>query len=203
MYDNVNDAERYLSNSIIRLGNKPICVTGVNVRKGLITLYGFNVDKAGNPFNIPIIEEDLNFNPVPLGYSHMTGLVYRGEKISHYLFREPSRSWKQGLSPRTLKSPSMEGVRSFENQRIRCILNRAIRGVKTPFELALEGKNAGILSRSVAIGMRPIAPGANPLMYKGIVVGKVEKKEVFLNERYSYLDKFLEETCHVRTRIIP
>lgn len=196
MYDNERDAKRYLQDSVIRVGKKPIYVSSIFTVRGKQTVKYFPLGSYQTKI-IALDDEDLNFNPVPLGY----GKSCRGYPSVGYFHRYPARMWKQGLSWDSLKILTNEEGYFFYNIREDIesskILLDVIKGKKVSYDRAFKGENCGIFSRKWAVH-----PISKSVLYKGKLVGKAEKNKILLLPEYGYLDKVAEEASHVGSGIL-
>jgi len=182
MYDNVEDARRYLDGSVIRYGKKPILVHGCYVNRKSVTLE-VSYLRTEKRENIAINDPLLNFKPVPLGY----GVDVRGD--IHFHFRIPRRRWKQGLHPESVGVSGGAARRiSFGSRGERLSLANTIQGRFKTFKQAF--KEGGIFHRNFQIAMRN---GGRFLEYRGERIGSFDGNTLELYDKYSYMDKYVEE----------
>ena len=100
MWDNINDCDNQLSDTIVRLKEgEPVMIMGVSGNdRDIIASYLLLKDMAEGACKV----EDLDLSPVPLGYVNAHGRSY-------YCVRQPRRRWKHGLdngSLKTINSPN-------------------------------------------------------------------------------------------------
>ena len=132
MYDNVQDAQRYLDHSIIRIRKTPILVRGCYEVDGEVLL-SIRYLRSGKQRTIPIKDKSLNFKPVPLGY----GVDSRGSTF--FAYRQPRRKWKQGLHQESLSfQRNLIGKVRIDSRLDKVALANTIQGRFKSFEEALE-----------------------------------------------------------------
>lgn len=189
-------ADAYLSNSVIRLGEDPIFVHRVyDENKGPILHY-WDLGSVGGHHNmkkIPLSDQDLNMNPVKLGML-ATG---KESKATIYCSRSPRRAWKIGLSSGSL---NLDNVSNDLKRQVRFgksnvlyseSFANTIKGKYLDFKSAMKlSKNEGIpvsFSRNFAVW-------GNELYYRylGQPVGVNEKTFPILEEGFDWLVETLQ-----------
>lgn len=179
MYDNEHDANLYLTESIIRFQHDPVYITVARYKgDGKISL-GFMRLLDGEKNEALITDVRFNFSPVPLGYAQDSlGRIT-------YVARQPSRTWKQGLSDKNILNYGHDGRVKVRNLPDWKPLHNCIMGKVKSLDKAIE--EGGIVSRDLFI------KGNRDLYFKGKKIGTMRgAKPILLNE-YSFMDKYLEE----------
>lgn len=178
-FDTPRYARQALANCLVRIGEVPVWIGDIGDDFNTTFTYLTN----GRKSEIPDIRkvEDLNIEPVPLGYINL-----RSKAV--YLRRIPRRRWKQGLSSESLdKRIGTTAIcsRSMAN----CITGRY-----PSLEKALSRVKEGLLSsafdRDWAISTGVVNPD---LRYKGTVVGIINNEGLpTLSLDNQYLHECLE-----------
>lgn len=184
-YDNANDANMYLGDTIIMYGNEPFHVHRV---MDDLTYHGTIVGQT-DMLSIPQDDERLSLVAPRLGYMNTaTGAVY--------LKRRPTRSVKQGLVVGRL-----QGVRGgVDNQALyRCLTNsypsveRALRAFQGTNPFKPSETESVAFSRYFAVDRR------SRLLYKGQVCGGMEGTVPHLNHEHEWLTECLQEVMDVQS----
>lgn len=90
-------AYRYLTSSVIRLGEEPIYVMDIGVKKdGRFSIVYKTVGRVEANKSIAIDDERVNMNPVSLGYMNVKEPFTNNCDV-RVAFRRPYRGWKIGL----------------------------------------------------------------------------------------------------------
>lgn len=175
MYHSVQDAHRYLSESIIQFKGEPVYIGEVrdNWRATVYPLTGAPL------FQQSLKDKNFDFSPVPLGY----GLDPKDKPT--YLARQPARMWKQGLTDKNLLNIGHEGrirVRTTHDwQSLRDVI---LGNFKPLDEVILKG---GVLTREFYV-----SPVLN-VFFMGYKIGQLNGRKVVLSPDYSFMDKYVED----------
>jgi len=102
MYNTREDLHLRLSTSIILLEEQPIFIESVTEQKALMyyTLTKLVTKGPQRLQRISYNSPKLDYKPFALGY-------YNTEQLAHYVSRMPNRYYKQGLTYRSVVSPTM------------------------------------------------------------------------------------------------
>lgn len=201
-FHDVAHARSYLTGSIIRVEDEPVMVADVNGRRSDLILSYYPLKDANKGIeysNIRIDDEDVNMEPVPLGFSWTDDQNIIPYNMNHTLtvFRVPVRTWKVGLYRKncgTINALSREG-REWKNSWIPSpMLRNTIVGEYPDLEEAItrvQNKQGTVpFSRRFAVC-------GSALVYKTFLepVGHINEKthEPVLNERFSFLKEVLAE----------
>lgn len=176
--DDYEYAHSRLSETIVRLGDKPVYV--FKVSPGMLVQYAF----LENLEDIKVCDiDELDLHPVPLGYCNYN-------KHACYLTRMPMRrDWRQGLRRgnfTTLSGVSAERI-PYDS------LHQTIVGDYPTFTACLEAvKKVKSIAWHRHWALGPLAQ----VLYKGGVkpVGKIVNGELELYPRYKYLNEALKES---------
>lgn len=199
----------YLKGSVILYNKLPFYVVEVvdNIpEKDLIGVF----DPKGDRELVPMNSDLLDFTPPRLGYVNIINGM-RGITNPLYLFRQPSRSWKQGLTRDntycfnfTNRNPGHFDIISYFNPLRDCIANKyptlsvAMENVAAMNKAKAGGHQAGVaFDRNLAIDKE------YGLHYKGRNVGCVVnlKKGILLKKECSFLKESLEEKLNVKVSV--
>lgn len=181
MYDNPRDAERYLTDSIIRHKRIPILVQGVypDGKKVMLVCRKMLDNKK---IVVDTFDKDLDYSPVPLGY-----MVAPDGRVS-YTFRVPRRKWKQGLHMESFGTTNGLGKPILGDPEHNKSLAKTILGKFMSYAQALD--NGGIFHRHFRIH---IEENVRILEYKGTTIGSIKNGVVQLDEGRQYLEKYVKE----------
>lgn len=96
-FDGADHANRYLRNSVIRVGGRPVVAMSVARRGGELALSYLPIpipsNEGARENEIPLSSRDVDLTPIPLGFMNFLDRVE-----TRSLFRLPLRDWKIGLS---------------------------------------------------------------------------------------------------------
>lgn len=179
-YETYQDANMYLSGSIILDGEEPVIVNEVeqNFMANIIPIaanHGYVKDLKGGDFNI---------NPIPLGYLNR-------DDNSYYISRLPKRSWRQGLSRNNI-------LTDLPWQRMLCegFVDMA-KNIYPSFKQSLGKVDSGDVKRCafnrkfcLELNQRT---GNISVCYKTRSVGDVIDGVIQLRNQYGYLHELLME----------
>ena len=191
-YFDVEHARMRLNNSIIRYKDVPIYVLGVNRgRNGGYSIEFFKLDDPNQKHKVVKLNEDFNLKPLPLGNVNI-------EAYSSYVYRKPSRTWKQGLSKENAfyRTYEKKGEHHFNINERKIIT--LVNGDYVPFKNAVkEVSNQKLysccFSRTFSISFGRVLQ----LVYKGRVsIGTVNRDCVNwkLNDEFFFLRETLMES---------
>ena len=132
-----------------------------------------------------VLIDDLNLEPVPLGYINYDGSAY-------YVARKPMRNdWRQGLRTANMAFIGNEGFYQIPTKELReTVLEMypTVEKVKEMFKANIVKARA--FSRDFALQRQP--DGDDLISYKGKLVGKMNMLPI-RNEQYKYLTEYLQE----------
>lgn len=136
-------------------------------------------------FRANLTDEKFSFAPIPIGY------VGNRENLT-FLSRNPSRQWKQGISPNSL-TPN---TRNFSYNVESLVMNSVFVGTaKGNYDKIGESHKYSlhykVLSRTIAITDMNKQDGA--ITYRGKIIGTIEGKDALLMGRQKFLLESLEE----------
>lgn len=181
-YDTASYASTRLNDTVIRKGTTPILVNNCEDHSiGKIVVYWSGImDGAGGADFL----NDLNLDPVPLGYVNYDGSV-------QYMTRMPMRQdWKQGLRDRNVVT-----YQGFNNDFSYKIIGKTIMGDFPKFSKVLERLNGGgyniqAFDRDFALDRR------GDLWYKGMfTIGRVNMTSgaVNIDDSFSWVREAFSE----------
>lgn len=187
-------AESYLSNSVIRIGEEPIYVHTVVSGKDLFYWELGAVGGSSKLKQIPLYHNDVNMHPIQLGML-ATG---KESKAAIYCSRMSRRAWKVGLSSGSL---ALSNISSENSKYIRFSKNSVLYSnslANTIKNQYLEYKDAKKLSVDDGIPIafsRSFAVWGDDLYYKyiGQPVGTNKKAFPVLGEGFEWLAEELQE----------
>jgi len=184
MYDdNLEYAKGRLEGTVVRVGNEPVLVMGVNAVGGKIVSRVVPLDDLGNEKIVKVA--DLNLEPVPLGYVNHQGGAY-------YVTRKPMRrDWKQGLRQNNICFVGAEG---FYDMPWYDIQKTILGEYPKPLD-AIDQVTRGRL-KSVAFSRDFSVDNQRRLNYKGRHVVGTYDKMFTLSPKYNYLNEYLQETLY-------
>lgn len=191
----LNHAKRYLTHNLIRVAGQPIYVMDLSEKAGNIIMhYTLANNPQGKMKNIPVLNDDVDMNPVKLG---MTRLFNGVTWMTFYISRYPSRTWSIGLSRENmaLQDPRGEGIDHNYTDEIlpSPTLAETILGKFLPLDEAKEQlrKAKGCLPLS----RRFCFDHTGDLFFKmlGVPVGRVETAGVTLKDEFAYLKEVMQE----------
>lgn len=191
---NVEHAQRYLPNSIIRLKGIPIYVghvEGGGKRGSLRLTYNYLGDPDSSFIYLP--NKDVNMNPVPLGFINLKSGTF-------YICRCPIRAWKIGLSANNIRIFRAVGSPNTiwnlgERQEVLMSkeMEDTILGRYPSYREAVDTseKEGRLVAFSRSFGCLE----GKTLVYKFLEdpVGTCNRLQPKLSEGYQFLDKVLEE----------
>jgi hypothetical protein len=193
-------ANRYLSDSIIRLDGEPIYCFGVDQRsRGRYIYYVPMIYRNQEEKSVLLNSKDIDMNPVPLGFVNFTP-PFSNENEVYSVFRTPERAWKVGLNHHNMfvmygGSRVSGDMDAFSNLLKSKGLRDTIVGKFPSFDKAQRSLKSG--ARQVAFSRR-FALRNNKLFYIQLqkAVGELKKNGVLLFDDFTYLSQALTEDCN-------
>lgn len=197
-------AQSYLSSSIVRLNGEPIYVTNIE-GSGFpnCSLYYMTVGNQNKKGSCRLKDSALDFTPVPLGMMNMPAQMTGTIPIAVYCSRMPRRAWKVGLSSSALHlsitTVSHETQARMAIDRGRLMLSSAFRqlvvGNYPSFEKVVGRLEKAQDETSIAFSRRFALRKDNTVWYKATTepVGRWTKNGITLNTKFQYLAEVLEE----------
>lgn len=192
MYNNLHDAQMRLDGTIIRIGRWPIKVSGIDTRYGdndeesMMLFYKFL--KSNREDQTELIEENVNVEPVPLGYVNL-------DTESIYVQRIPDRRWKQGLCEDGLHAIGRASLIREVFRNGACLAD-TILNIYPSLEMALDTiqhPQAISIAFSRKFGLLKGRRGPLKLMNIGREVGTIENNVPVLSSAFNHLAELLEE----------
>jgi hypothetical protein len=182
-YDSAHYASTRLDGTVIRKGNRPIYVNSCGEHsKGIAVNWEDLIDHSMGTDLL----DDLDINPVPLGYANHDGRVT-------YLTRMPMRQdWKQGL--RDKNTTSCDG---FGNELSYGIIARTILGEYPRFSTCLEKVGTHPMVQAMAFSRDFAIVKNGSLTYKGLFnVGSVifDTGAVNITDSFSWVREAFSES---------
>lgn len=192
----VDHANTYLADSVVRLKGEPVWVANVNRKRGS-KKYIAEVYLAGNEMRDPSVcdLDDLDLSPLPLGMCN-TGGRYKG---SVYMCRLNVRRWKVGLCSQNLNTfeigiVRLEGPGILHTKGFRDTVVGEYPTYDEAYRTFKEDRNvtARAFSRSFSL-MREGLEGTVVVNNVGKVIGKADEDGIRLSEQFHYLSQKLEQ----------
>lgn len=192
-----NQANSYLSNSVIRLGESPIFVHAVNRERSGDILWYWDLGAVGGSERLKKVllnNKDLDMTPVPLGML-ATG---KESKATTYCSRISRRAWKVGLSSGSLdlNNISIDRSKTIRFSKSAVLYSNSLANtIKGEY---LDYKSAKILSKDEGVPVafsRNFAIWGDDLYYRyvGQPVGTNKKTLPVLGEGFEWLAEVLQE----------
>ena len=184
-------ADNYLRNSVIRLGAEPIYVLGVTSMSGDGLIYSSlnRIDPSGgDKRKVSIKDEDIDMNPVPLGFVNFGTFIK--PYYAYSVARTPQRAWKVGLT--TGNMYILNGDISHKT----LMFSEAFRKTVVNEFPSVEECIRNMKEEHWTAFSRRFAIGDGKLWHHLIdeAIGSVyNKKELKLNTKYAFLTEALEE----------
>jgi hypothetical protein len=184
MYDEVNYAITRLPGTVVRLGKRPVTIMEISSTGLVVFCY---LDGAGKVESCKL--NDLDINPVPLGY------VNKPDN-SYYAVRMPMRNdWKQGLRDVNIRTSDGAKILNYVNWKH---IAKTIQGEFTPYKGCLNMVQKGTavkqaFGRNFALVQNELEPETPYLFFKGVKkVGMVLNKKPALEDKFHWLGEMLE-----------
>lgn len=194
------DAQQYLSGSIIRVNNHPVYVIQIgNSDDGGLELHYYTLDtmRSDNRHldRVPLYHDTVDLSPVPLGFMNVKTRARRGSVIS--VSRMPRRMWKIGLTHRNASLLYMnweDDIAFLDTQRLvysRWLCDTIINNFPS---LNLAKDNLSRDWEMVAFSRNFAFSREGMLYYKRFhhPVGTVDDKGARLQDDYQYLTQLIE-----------
>lgn len=172
-------ARRSLVESYVRYEDDIVFVEDIDENTGQCRITSIS---GKNPVTCSI--ESLNLKPIPLGYINERG-------TAKYVYRVPSRQWRQGITTRTVhtKGGPIRISRSF------------LQPMQNNYPSFNEAKHALSTGVVESMALNPefcICMGNNnsfTVLYKETTVGVVDKdsNKIVLKNKFKYLKEFAKE----------
>lgn len=196
----LNQAHRYLSDCIIRLGEEPIRIIKIDpgvTTKNFILTYSPVTKNEGNYIYSDNAEIDMN--PFPLGWLSVN--EKSGWRDSVVLSRTPLRDWKIGLNVKNLHIATVESWGYEVLPRAKDLLWSeqfldTVKGNYLPLEkaIALSHKWNG---KGIPFSRRFAVNGNNLHYYMyHEAIGEIKKDRPVLSENAFFLEEVLKEDLH-------
>jgi len=196
-----DQANMYLTNSLIRLKGEPIYIQGVRSHnRGLYIRYYIPSQQNSNDINeIDIDHNDINMNPVPLGFVNIKIPYERRSQIID-VFRKPIRGYRIGLCRNNIDYKKIFGETQDYDTRNILISRELMNTIKGKYPQYEEAFNFTVksLGRSRAFSRRfgiQNMGDNHHLIYSKLhnPVGMCTKREPILFDQFKYLQEALTE----------
>jgi len=177
MYETVEDARTYISNSIIRHKGVPVRINNISEGGRVI---GHTIPDL-KPVKHPMEDKGWNIRPIQLGYAEMAGGWV-------YLSRIPRRKWKQGLHEQSVHIIS-GGTRhpvALDEVNLPGLVDKHYPSLNEAVEMSEEEGNTVAFSPNFAIKRAKV-------FYKGREVGEFNHGYPRLSKEFNWLREALEE----------
>ncbi len=194
---NLEHANRYLTNSVIMINNKPAYIMDVVAgvpRKNFVMNFIYVEDyiKGKNSRDKAFTDQaEVDMNPVPLGLVPNVGVTYA-------IYRNPARRWKVGLSSENIDAMGLiDPPKAFNygNLLLSKDLVETIKGNYPTFNVAVDKAEED--SRRLIAFSRNFAIGQGDKLfhrhYPRVNVGVIKQRKPVLKDEAFFLAEVLKE----------